>query len=132
MFIGLALAAAGAIAMLAMKDTWQGLPDRAIPIVNYENDDGRSRDDTEPAVSFAQQPLSGEQVSPQPETERPAALVPIKTTRCHIVQQGETLSSIAKRYYGTTAAIGKILDANKQTISTPDRIRPGMKITIPD
>ncbi len=132
MFIGLALAAAGAVAMLATRDTWQALPGRAIPMVNYDNDDGRSRDNAEPAVFSAQQPVSGEQLSPQKVIDPQAAPVPIKTIRFHIVQQGETLSSIAKRYYGTTAAIGKILDANKQTLGNPDRIRPGTKITIPD
>ncbi len=54
----------------------------------------------------------------------------METRRFHIVRRGETLSSIAKRYYGTGAATDKLRKAN--SITDPDKIAPGMKLVIPD
>lgn len=45
------------------------------------------------------------------------------------VQPGDSLSKIAKRYEGMTW--NKIYEANKDQISDPDKIRPGMKLIIP-
>lgn len=121
MYIGSVLAIAGGVAMVATRDRQQSLLLPPVPIASSENEDGRLHDDMKPTVPFAQ--------SPEADT---SALVPIKTTRFHIVQPGETLSSIAKRYYGTTTAVGKILEANRGVLDNPDRIRPGTKLIIPD
>jgi len=85
--------------------------------------------------------------SPAPVTQAPApnpqsAGVPdltiyekaekIKTTRFHIVRKEETLSAIARQYYGTPNQWQKILNANKGVIKDPNRLRPGTKLIIPD
>lgn len=57
---------------------------------------------------------------------------PIKTTRFHIVQKGDSLSSIAQHYYGSAAKWRKILSANEKAIKDPNKITPGTKLTIPE
>ena len=84
-------------------------------------------------------PLAVESISQPPlRIETPPASVkqpqtpPIEpATRYHIIQNGETLSSIAVNYYGSRKHIDKIKAANPLTLKNPDRIRPGTRIIIP-
>ena len=72
-------------------------------------------------------PAPAELPAPQhKEPERPAH------TRIHIVEQGETLSGISQKYYGTASGWQKIYVANRNILSSPDRLRPGMRLVIPD
>jgi len=57
---------------------------------------------------------------------------PIKTTRFHIVRRGESLSIIARQYYGSSNQWRKILAANEKAIKDANKIAPGTKLTIPD
>ncbi len=56
----------------------------------------------------------------------------IKTTKFHIVQRGETLSGIARQYYGAPDQWRKILAANQKAIKDPDKLPPGTKLIIPE
>jgi nucleoid-associated protein YgaU len=56
----------------------------------------------------------------------------IKTTRFHIVRPGETLSAIARQYYGSPDAWRKLLAANRKVIKDADRLAPGTKLIIPE
>jgi nucleoid-associated protein YgaU len=56
----------------------------------------------------------------------------IKTHRFHIVRQGDTLSAISKKYYNSANKWQKILDANRSQISDANKLKPGMKLIIPD
>jgi len=49
----------------------------------------------------------------------------------HVVQPGETLSTIALKYYGSKARSADILDANNVQLGGKDRIRPGQVLIIP-
>jgi nucleoid-associated protein YgaU len=50
----------------------------------------------------------------------------------HTVGEGETLATIAERYYEDSAAWRKIYDANKDTIGdNPDSIKIGQTLKIP-
>ena len=49
----------------------------------------------------------------------------------HTVMQGETLSTIAEKYYGDPKKSGEIFKANKDKIKDPDKISPGLKLNIP-
>ncbi|MBV7435336.1 peptidoglycan-binding protein LysM [Cardiobacteriaceae bacterium TAE3-ERU3] len=51
--------------------------------------------------------------------------------RYHEVQKGETLSHIAKEYYGNANEYNKIFEANKPMLSSADKIYPGQKLRIP-
>ncbi len=48
----------------------------------------------------------------------------------HTVKKGETLSSIAKYYYGTSAMVDTIYRANRHIIANPDIIYPGQELRI--
>lgn len=49
----------------------------------------------------------------------------------YTVASGDSLSKIAKRFYGDANQWRKIFDANRDQIENPDLIRPGQKFKIP-
>ena len=52
-------------------------------------------------------------------------------TKSYTVQSGDTLSKIAKQHYGDANQWRKIFEANRGTISDPDKIQVGQQLTIP-
>lgn len=56
----------------------------------------------------------------------------IETQRFHIVRRGETLSDISQRYYGAANKWQKILDANRNVIESANKLRPGVKLIVPE
>ncbi len=48
-----------------------------------------------------------------------------------MVQGGDTLGGIALKYYGSARRYDIILKANSSVIKTPQGLRPGMKLVIP-
>jgi nucleoid-associated protein YgaU len=59
--------------------------------------------------------------APQPQT----------TVEYYVIQKGDTLSAIAKQYYGKANDYPRIFEANREVIGNPDLIYPGQKIRIP-
>ena len=51
--------------------------------------------------------------------------------KIHIVQKGDTLSSISAKYYGSANQWRKILAANRDNLPNPNRLTPGIKLIIP-
>ncbi|WP_088889130.1 LysM peptidoglycan-binding domain-containing protein [Leptolyngbya ohadii] len=52
--------------------------------------------------------------------------------KTYTVQAGDTLSSIAQRFYGIGRGWGLIYEANRSTIgSDPNQLRPGIQLIIP-
>ncbi|MCG6871760.1 MAG: peptidoglycan-binding protein LysM [Gammaproteobacteria bacterium] len=49
----------------------------------------------------------------------------------YVIVRGDTLSGIAKRFYGKASLYPKIFEANREVIKDPDLIYPGQKIRIP-
>jgi len=49
----------------------------------------------------------------------------------YTIQKGDSLSAIAKRYYGKANDYPRIFEANREVIKNPDLIYPGQKIRIP-
>jgi hypothetical protein len=47
------------------------------------------------------------------------------------VQSGDTLSKIAKQYYGDANSYMKIFEANRDKLSDPDKIQVGQELVIP-
>ena len=47
------------------------------------------------------------------------------------IKKGDTLSAIAKQFYGNASQYVRIFEANREIISDPDKIYPGQKIRIP-
>jgi hypothetical protein len=49
----------------------------------------------------------------------------------YVIERGDTLSHIAKRYYGNANKWPELFEANREVIEDPDKIFPGQKIRIP-
>jgi nucleoid-associated protein YgaU len=54
-----------------------------------------------------------------------------KTERTYVVQSGDTLSKIAKQYYGEAGKYMDIFNANTDKLSDPDKIQVGQELIIP-
>lgn len=52
--------------------------------------------------------------------------------RVHVVAPGETLGTIARKVYGSSKHWKTILDANKDVMATPETMRVGMRLRLPD
>ena len=64
-----------------------------------------------------------------PSTQKSTA--PTQQQRDYTIQPGDSLSKIARKYYGNAADWQKIYQANKDKIKDPNMIYPGQKIIIP-
>lgn len=56
---------------------------------------------------------------------------PTDESKFHTVARGDTLSAIAKQYYGNAGSYMKIFEANKPMLSDPNKIYPGQSLRIP-
>jgi LysM domain len=64
---------------------------------------------------------------PNPETIPP----PVPPWRLHRVEEGETLFSLAYRYYGDGSRSWFLFRANRQQLMAPDRLPPGTVLRVP-
>jgi nucleoid-associated protein YgaU len=55
----------------------------------------------------------------------------VAETEYYVVQPGDSLSKIAKEYYGNAMKYPEIFEANREVIKDPDLIYPGQKLRIP-
>jgi LysM repeat protein len=53
------------------------------------------------------------------------------STRTYKVQSGDTLSKIAKEFYGDASKYQRIFEANRDKLENPDKIRAGQELVIP-
>lgn len=53
------------------------------------------------------------------------------TLRVHEVASGDTLSALAKKYYGNASDYMKIFNANRDQLDNPDLIKVGQRLKIP-
>jgi nucleoid-associated protein YgaU len=56
---------------------------------------------------------------------------PAVEERWHVVVSGDTLSGLARKYYGKASLYMKIFEANKDQLTNPDLIKVGQKLRIP-
>jgi len=68
--------------------------------------------------------------APTPSGAAKASTAP--TERMYIVQSGDSLSKISKRFYGDANSWKRIFEANKDVVKNPDVIQPGWRLRIPD
>lgn len=52
--------------------------------------------------------------------------------RFYTVNPGDSLGSIAVKFYGSVAYYPEIFEANRQKLASPDRIQAGQRLVIPD
>ncbi len=56
---------------------------------------------------------------------------PAEAKKTYVVKSGDTLSKISKEIYGDANKYMNIFNANKDKLSDPDKINPGMELKIP-
>jgi nucleoid-associated protein YgaU len=56
---------------------------------------------------------------------------PAWQSRTYTVEKGDTLSAIAKKFYGDASDYPIIFEANKPMLADPDKIYPGQVLRIP-
>jgi len=61
----------------------------------------------------------------------PASPLPPTKPRIHVVQSGDTLFSIARQHYGDGDRFADIYQANKDVLSSPDRLPLGASLRLP-
>jgi nucleoid-associated protein YgaU len=74
------------------------------------------------ATDLTARPPKVEEAAPPPAEEK---------SEIYEIQSGDTLSGIAKRYYGDAMQYMRIFEANQGVIEDPNKIYPGQKIRIP-
>ena len=74
-----------------------------------------------------EEPVKAKPVIPTQATNQPTT----QQNREYIVKSGDSLSKIAKQYYGDASKWNKIFEANRDKIKNADLIQPGQKIIIP-
>lgn len=66
--------------------------------------------------------VSADQMTAPPQTDK---------IDYYVIQKGDTLSAIAKKFLGNANDYTKLFEANREVIKDPDHIYPGQKIRIP-
>jgi nucleoid-associated protein YgaU len=71
--------------------------------------------------------------SAQPKTQTAgASMSGGQSTRAYTVKAGDSLSAISKQFYGNGGEYMKIFEANRDQLSSPNEIRPGQRLVIPE
>jgi nucleoid-associated protein YgaU len=65
-------------------------------------------------------------------TAPPPPEAPAAQPRIYTVQKGDSLSKIAKQFYGESSGWHRIHEANKDRIKDPNLIQPGWQLVIPE
>ena len=77
-------------------------------------------------------PEADKPTADEPSAEQPTADKPVEEKiEFYEIKSGDTLSGIAKEFYGDFSMYTKIFEANREVIGDPDKIYPGQKIRIP-
>ncbi len=75
---------------------------------------------------------SAQRQAPQTQSAATGKSAPIEAkVEYYVIESGDTLSKIAKRYYGNAMDYPRIFEANREIIHDPDKIFVGQKIRIP-
>ena len=61
----------------------------------------------------------------------PSLAPPPPAQQTYSVKAGDTLSKISNQFYGDAGKYMKIFEANRDTLTDPDKIKPGQVLTIP-
>jgi nucleoid-associated protein YgaU len=65
-------------------------------------------------------------IAPQPVPQEKK-----RSCELYVIENGDTLGKVAKRFYGKSSQYMRIFEANRELIADPDKIYPGQKIRIP-
>ena len=91
------------------------------------------KDDVKPKADFSnvQSGSSTTAAEPAAPAPSPSSTGTSGTDQTYTVVSGDSLSKIAKHYYGDASKWHRIHEANREQIKNPDLIYPGQKLRIP-
>lgn len=100
-----------------------------VAVVYFRHDAPGSGNPTgEPAASVKSAPLAPAVSAPEPNR-----IAKGKTTSLrHTVAAGDTLFSLAERYYGDRGRSTEIYQANRQVLRSPEELPSGTELVIPE
>lgn len=85
-----------------------------------------------PVATTAPAPAAGVIMAAPPMTlTSESATTESSRVRLYVVQRGDTLQSLALRYYGTRSGWEKIYQANRSGLSSKDQLKVGQQLVIP-
>jgi nucleoid-associated protein YgaU len=134
------------IAVLVLAACEQKKPE---PAMQPEKDKSLAQMDNPPPATmdpYATDPYANKPAARPSDTGAAAKKAPAKTSqkeetvvpkgkaaggKTYVVQKGDTLSSIAQKFYGDKKKWKVIWDANKSAVPNKDKLAPGTKLTIP-
>ncbi len=90
--------------------------------------------DDKPKPNFGNVQSGGSSTAP-PAPASPKPTTPTATptaARTYTVVAGDSLSKIAKKFYGDANKWKRIFEANRDTVKNADLIHPGQVLKIPD
>lgn len=76
-------------------------------------------------------PAAAEATETPVATEEVAQVLEEANVEYYIIQSGDSLSKIAKQFYGNAMEYPRLFEENREVIEDPDLIYPGQKIRIP-
>ena len=96
--------------------------------------DKLKKHEEKPKADFSNVQSGSSSTAAEPAPSLPPLAPPLGTTgqsATYVVVAGDSLSKIAKRFYGDANKWPRIHEANADQIKNPDLIHPGQKLTIP-
>lgn len=75
--------------------------------------------------------LAGNVESVEQVSDNLVVVVPAPAPRFYTIEKGDSLSKIAKEYYGDPMKYKELFEANREVIKDPDLIYPGQQIRVP-
>ncbi len=127
---------------ISERDVVPYLADTTAPPVPAEEADEQWRlpdflqDDASP--SLAVEPFPAVPVGSSNAASDVAAVLPTEVTanasggQTYVVQSGDTLSGIASKVLGSAARFDELYEANRDVLESPDRLRLGQRLRIPN
>jgi len=76
-------------------------------------------------------PVTMRDPTPNRSAAAPTSASTAGSATTYTVQSGDTLSAIAKKFYGNANDYMEIFNANKDQLTDPDKIKPGQVLKIP-
>ncbi len=103
----------------------------AAPSEAIKNDVWNAIKAVDPSYSDLSADISVDSSLPQPAAASAAAAGSSSSSQTYTVAPGDSLSKIAKQFYGNANDYMRIFEANKDKLSDPNAIKPGQQLTIP-
>lgn len=115
---------------LSSRQTTEVAKNQAAPAEPVAESTQKVATETElPVASIESSPAVAEESTADHADPQPAA--PVVAERTHVVQKGETLTSIAAKTLGSPNRFPEIFEANQDQLTDPNDVKLGMTLRIP-